>query len=173
MRRITDSWGRWFLWGVAALAVVVFLAGMGIIGFALVIVFREEWNDWTFSDLDYLLDLIRVAVYLVPMTLPFLVAVGFGVFVKWPFESAVSRSLAAGIGLADILFVIATIAFVPAFVVNGDNCSADGEVCGHFRITVWQVIVIVSMMLAPGTFMAGFLGVLLGSRIRPRIVGRP
>ena len=173
MGRITDNWGRWFLWGVAALAVVVFLAGMGIIGFALVVVFLEEWNDWTFSNLDYLLDLIRVAVYLVPMTLPFLVAVGFGLFVKWPFESAVWRSLAAGIGLADILFVIATIAFVPAFVVSGDNCSADGEVCGHFRITGWQLTLFASLILAPGTFVAGFLGVLLGSRLRPRIVGRP
>ncbi len=105
------------------------------------------------------------------MTPSFLVAVLSGLFVKWPFESAVWRSLAAGIGLADILFVIATIAFVPAFVVSGDNCSADGEVCGHFRITGWQLTLFVSLILAPGTFVAGFLGVLLGSRLRPRIFG--
>ncbi len=50
MRRITDSWGRWFLWGVAALAVVVFLAGMGIASFVLVVFLgSHDGNLQTFS----------------------------------------------------------------------------------------------------------------------------
>ena len=175
MRRITDNWGRWFLWGVAALAVVVFLAGMGIIGFALVIVFREEWNPSDFVFTDYESVLTLVALYLVAMTLPFVVAVFVGVFVTWPFKFVVWRGLAAGIGMTDILFVVATIALLLAATASGDDYSGE-DVAGDLVTLTEYVIIfsfIVSMMLAPGTFMAGFLGVLLGSRLRPRIVGRP